>query len=206
MTIEQLEEEIEAANEYNEDVARRNFTEETGRELSDSCDVLTRKAKKRIATIKRGELPRAFGAYDHDEIARVFSTITLITFDAYDIDMGIDVAKIDKWQDGAVKTFLTMDAEEEHGRRVFIDCYEEYLYTAATFAKSIGSAAVRPYLMAWRLAKEIGSPYAYGSSLPEKALRLVKLEKAAYDLLWLDATIANLPKFKATKPRRKRKA
>lgn len=206
MTIEKLEEEIEAANEYNEDVARRNFTEETGRELSDSCDVLTRKAKKRIAAIKRGELPRAFGAFDHDEIARVFSTSTLLIVDGYDINMDIDVAKIDKWQDGASELVLTMDAEEEHDRTAFIEYYEEYLYAAATFAKSIGSAAVRPYLMAWRLAKEIGTPDAYGSSLPEKALRLVKLEKAAYDLLWLDATIASLPKFKATKPRRKRKA
>ena len=94
--------------------------------------------------------------------------------------------------------------EKSKDREAFINCYEESLYIAATFAKSIGSVAVRPYLMAWGLSRETKLKRDTRLTLgPQKALRMVNLEKAASKLLWLDVTIARLPEFKATKPRRK---
>ena len=88
-------------------------------------------------------------------------------------------------------------------RSEFISTFEEYLYTAAVFAKSIGSAAVRPYLLAWDLSTQTSSSFARLRLLPDEALRLANFEKAASKLLWLDAAIANLPKFKVSRPRRK---
>lgn len=203
MTIEELANEIDNANDNNRAEAQAAFTEETGKELADSCHYLAKGAAERLAVVRRGEPPPAFGAYDRDEIARIYTTDTSITYDGYDLDMGADAATIDNWPDGAIMMPRYEEAEEADDRKIFLDRYEEYLYAAAVFAKSIGSAAVRPYLMAWGLSRETRTQFSRLTLSPQEALRLTDLEKAASKLLWLDATIARLPKFKAVRPRRK---
>ena len=201
MTIDELNDEIDAANDSSLEEAQQAFTEEIGRELSASCDRLVKETRNRIDAIKRGESPRSFGAYDRDEIARVFSTDMFFMYDIYEINYDVDVETIDDWRDGAFETAFSKEADEAYDREAFINCYEEYLYIAATFAKSIGSVAVRPYLMAWGLSRETKLKHTRLTLGPQKALRMVNLEKAASKLLWLDVTIARLPEFKATKPR-----
>ena len=201
MTIDELSDQIDAANADSLEEAQKNFTEVIGRELSASCDRLVKETRNRIDAIKRGEPPRSFGAYDRDEIARVFSTDMFFLYDVYEINYDVDVETIDDWRDGAFETAFSKEADEAYDREAFINCYEEYLYIAATFAKSIGSVAVRPYLMAWGLSRETKLKHTRLTLGPQKALRMVNLEKAASKLLWLDVTIARLPEFKATKPR-----
>ena len=203
MTIDELSDQIDAANADSLEEAQKNFTEVIGRELSASCDRLVKETRNRIDAIKRGEPPRSFGAYDRDEIARVFSTDMFFMYDIYEINYDVDVETIDDWRDGAFETAFSKEADEAYDREAFINCYEEYLYIAATFAKSIGSVAVRPYLMAWGLSRETKLKHTRLRLGAQKALRMVNLEKAASKLLWLDVTIARLPEFKATKPRRK---
>ena len=149
MTIDELNDEIDAANDSSLEEAQQAFTEEICRELSASCDRLVKETRNRIDAIKRGEPPRSFGAYDRDEIARVFSTDMFFMYDIYEINYDVDVETIDDWRDGAFETAFSKEADEAYDREAFINCYEEYLYIAATFAKSICSVDERPYLMAW---------------------------------------------------------
>ena len=210
MTIEEVQSEIDRVNEESLFDVQRRFSKNTGHDLANACDMLVRKTHKIITDIKSAFepclLPVTFGEYDRDEIARVFTTDTTIEYDFCEFNTDSDPSTADHWSDCILQTTNTTDAEEASNRNLFIEYFENYLYTAATFAKSIGSAAVRPYMMALSLSYETAS---FGSRIPlsaEEALRLVNIEKAASKLLWLDVMIARLPKFKESKPRRPKTA
>lgn len=203
MTRKELEDKINAANSKLQDKAQKAFTEKFGIDLSDACSHLHLAVRHRIERFHRGEAPEPFGDYDRDDIARIFSTNAYLDFNGYEANDEVDVKTISNWRDGAVKLPLVTPSVEAKMRSEFISTFEEYLYTAAVFAKSIGSAAVRPYLLAWDLSTQTSSSFARLRLLPDEALRLANFEKAASKLLWLDAAIANLPKFKVSRPRRK---
>ena len=203
MTEEDIQSEIDAANDEAREAAQEEYTRKTGKELRAQCRRLTEETAARYDLVMRGESPRAFGEYDRDEIARILNADVVLVFDGYDIDMSPTVETSDDWLAGAIETTWVFDADEAADRLAFIEAYEKYLYTAAAFAKSIGAAhAMRLYLRAWGLvdaaAAQGGRGFRVGAA---ESLRAVNLERVATERLWVEVEAAKLPKFT---PRRRK--
>ena len=208
MTIEEIQNEIDAANDEAFLEAQEEFTRKTGAELREQCHRLVEATAERYALIMKGESPRAFGAYDRDEIARILNADLAISYDGYDLNMSPDPSSITDWQDCAIETTLECEAEEGWDRAKFIEAYEKYLYTAAAFAKSIGAShAMRLYLRAWGLVGKACPHCGYRVRLfANEALHVVNLERVATERLWVEVEAAKLPAFKPKRPARPRKA
>jgi len=201
MTDDEIQAEIDDANDEAQKAAQEEFTRETGAELQEQCHRLTEETARRYARIMKGLSPQAFGEYDRDEIARIFNADVVIYFDGYELDMSSDPETVEDWQDGAIETSWDTEAEEAWDRLAFVEAFEKYLYTAAAFAKSIGAVhAMRLYLRAWGIVHEARERRKARFRLdPDEALRVVNLERVATDRLWVDVEAAKLPNFK---PRR----
>ena len=118
--------------------------------------------------------------------------------------MSVEAKDCDRWEQDAIET--TWDTEA-FDRNRFIEAYERYLYIAATSAKSLGSVgAVRLYLSAWRIVQGTATKTSRLRLSAEDALDIVKRERTAARLLWLDAQAARLPKFRRTRANSRLKA
>ena len=203
MTKQEILNAIEEANEKLHKVAQERYTRKVGAELRANCRRLAEETAMRYALIMNGEAPRAFGAYDRDEVARILNANIVIAYDGYCLRMPLDIDHIERWEDGAEETSWSVDAEEKWDRGAFIAAYEKYLHTAAAFAKSIGSThAMRLYLRAWGLVRKTGTQCNRFVLAADEALRTVNLERVATDRLWVDVEAMKLPAFRPRKASR----
>ena len=201
MTDDEIQAEIDDANEEAHKAAQEEFTRATGAELQKQCHRLTAETARRYARLMKGQSPQAFGEYDRDEIARILNADVVLFYFGYELDMSTDSDTVEDWQDGASDTGWDTEAEEAWDRLAFVEAFEKYLYTAAAFAKSIDAVhAMRLYLRAWGIVHEARERRKARFRLDsDEALRVVNLERVATDRLWVDVEAAKLPNFK---PRR----
>ena len=203
MTKEEIQDRIDEENSILCQEAKEEFTRKTGAELKANCRRLTEETAERYALIMKGEAPRAFGAYDRDEIARILNVDTTICCDGYGLNTSLEIRPEDDWEDCAIETSFIIDAAETWDRKAFIEAYEKYLHTAAAFAKSIGSThAMRLYLRAWGLVRKTYLQYDRLPLAADEALRTVNLERVATDRLWVDVEAMKLPAFRPRKAAR----
>ena len=207
-TMQEIEAGIDQANEENRRVAQKEFTRETGAELAINCNWLLGETNERMAIVERAGVPMEFGAMDRDSIARVLNADMSLSYDGYTTAYAEydGAAKGGDWRDYAEETPLETVADEACERNAFIDRYEQYLYLAASYAKSLGAtAAMRLYLMAWRTVKLTASVYTRQILTPDEALRAVNCEMRATRLLIIEAEAARLPPFKPKRSAKTRK-
>ncbi len=204
MTIDEIQDQIDEANQASLDDAADAFQEKVGRDLTEECVRLLGEIKLRTDTIRRAEAPIEFGEFDQDAIARILAAETTISYDGYDLDPEAKAEDCKDWTDAAFETTWVTQSDATVDRNRFIREYEKYLYAAATFAKSLGSiGAVRLYLSAWRILQGTATRFSRLRLSPEDALSVIKSERAATRALWLDAQAAKLPKFRPVRARKR---
>lgn len=160
--------------------AQDRFTRERGNELRENCQRLQVEAYRRYSWLDRDEPPRAFGAFDSDEIARILATPAMIRYDGFMLTRG-KAAKGEKAHgDGICRTTWETEAAESWNRTTFIAIFQTYLERAVESAKEHGAeSALRDYRQALQLVKTTESPYRRGVLSPDDALRVIALEQAA---------------------------
>ena len=194
MTGEEVQRHIDEFNEKAKTDALEDFSEQIGREMALSCDCYAPFAANCTEAIRNRRVFEPFGEFDSDEIARIYSTDTVVSYDGYDLDMSDRPLDSEDWRDHAIAQTWYADIEEAYHREVFIDSFEKYLETAAKTAKSIKSDAEGPYLEALALSKDTKTEYSRLSLSGSEALKLVHLEKNAAQTL-----LGDLNKFNGKK-------
>ena len=161
-----------------------------------------------IAAVKSGKAPDGqLGPYMSDELARVLSTRTFLSYEGLSLDenAAIEADSDTSFEDVSDDCTITSWTPEFGLWRKVVTALGEYLYAAAVLAKSVNAAstAARLYLRAWRIVKRIECRgEGYSCATQDEALAIVRLEHVASDRLWVDAQFAALPPFKkAKKPR-----
>ena len=204
MTDEELQERIDEENEKKLEDAQEEYTNESGAELKSRCHELTWEVARRYKQVMVGRVPDAFGEYDRDDISRILNTDMTVECTCYALDKTPGDEVGDDWMNGAIEVSEFFRPDEDWDRTAFIEAFEKYLYTTASFAKSIGATlAMRFYLRAWGLVNATKRRFERSALDSDEALRVVRLERAARLNLWIDVEAAKLPKFK---PRKKKSA
>ena len=158
----------------------------------------------RIAVVKSGNAPDEFGSYMRDELARILATETCLGYDGLTLDenAAIPADSGTPFEDVSHECYVTAWTPEFGQWRKIVTALDEYLYSAAVFAKSVNpsSTAARLYLRAWRIVQRIEDrARSYGYAHKDEALAIVRLERVAAERLWVDAQFAALPPFKKAK-------
>lgn len=107
--------------------AQREFTNSIGAEVEELCIRLKEEVAKRYLLICNGDRPKPFGAFDRDEIQRLFAYNLNFTYDGYEIDEFSDFSgSIESCMDEVSKV---TDSEEAWSRYEFVKVFRKYLRT-----------------------------------------------------------------------------
>ena len=174
--------------------AQKEFTREFGAEVTENCDRLLRIVAVRYNLLRNGERPKAFGAFDRDEIERILTYDLNFEYDGYQIDFSADFETATDCNDCIIEAPMTTASEEAWTRYEFVKAFMKYLETAAAFAKSIGAIpASRLYMRAYLILEPLDSD---SNLSPEDAHRFAMFEKIATEMLIVDYLAYKLPPFK----------
>ena len=203
--IENIEKEIEEYNKEREKEALEKFKKGPIPKMKWTMDHLLESLLRCISAVKFGLAPDGLlGFYVSDELARVLSTRTFLSYEGLSLDenAAIEADPSTCFEDVSNECTIASWTPEFGQWRKVLTALCEYLYTAAVFAKSVNatSTAARLYLRAWHIAKQIeGRAGGYSCATQDEALSIVRLERVAADRLWVDAQFAALPPFKKAK-------
>lgn len=207
MTEEEFEDAVKALekmSEKNAEAALKAFAKGPVPEMDWTMNELTEKLLDRIAVIRSGEAPEAFGGFSLDTLARTLATRTYCAYHTVRVSKE-HAMQVPRDADIGRYTFSTTGYRwtPQFGLwRKMVTALMEYLHEAAIFAKHVNpsSTAARLYLRALMIARRVYSRNkGYGEAMKEEALSIIRLEKVADDRLWVDAQFAALPKFKRSK-------
>ena len=189
--IDDIQFDVDAYNEQQLDEAKADFKKGPVPKMKWVLDRILDSLLRRIATVRDGDAPDAFGEYMSDELARVLGTKTFIEYG------GLAIAKDEAASapSGTHYTDVTYDCtiaemtDEFNEWLKILAALGTYLREAAILAKAVNpsSTAARLYLRAWRLLTK------------DEALAVVRLERVAEDRLWVDVQFAALPPFRKAK-------
>ena len=206
--IENIDKEIEDYNKEREKEALAKFNKGPVPKMKWTMDHILESLLSCIAAVKFGVAPTGLlGLYVSDELARVLSTRTFLSYEGLSLDenAAIEADSSTCFEDVSSECTIASWTSEFGQWRKIVTALCEYLYTAAVLAKSVNatSTAARLYLRAWRIVKRIECRNGgYSCATQDEALSIVRLEHVASDRLWVDAQFAALPPFKkAKKPR-----
>ena len=198
--IDDIQFDVDAYNEQQLDKAKANFKKGPIPKMKWVLDRILDSLLRRIATVRGGDAPDAFGEYMSDELARVLGTKTFIEYG------GLAIAKDEAASapSGTHYTDVTYDCtiaemtDEFNEWLKILAALGTYLREAAILAKAVNpsSTAARLYLRAWRLLTKIKHR---GYATKDEALAVVRLERVAEDRLWVDVQFAALPPFRKAK-------
>lgn len=201
MTTAELEKEINHANTLAYYDATDDFTAKTGAELLRKCHRLASEVALRYASVNNGFAPAPFGAFDRDEIARIFNTDATVVYNMYTVNAEVDPAKVElrDWTDCTCYGEVEAESIEAGDRFLFCKAYKKYLYTAAALAKSVGALqTMNMYMTGWGIMERemtiARSQYGFTISA-EDALRIVNLERVASERLWGEVEVCRLPEI-----------
>ena len=114
--------------------AQKDFTREFGAEVAETCDRLLMVVAIRYSLLRNGERPKAFGAFDRDEIERILAYDQNFNYDGYELDLGADFEKATDCSDCMIEVSKTTASEEAWTRFEFIKAFRKFLETAAAIA------------------------------------------------------------------------
>ena len=211
-TKKEAQELAQKRNASLEKAARTKFAKGPIPKERDQIVYLTNSILMKLASVRNGSAPDAFGSFALDSLARILSTCTCLMFDGWsvdsrddDTDYMDDTEDVDvKPKDILVPATLFAGTDEFNEWAKLVAALKEYLYDAATFAKSLKSTSARLYLRAWLTLNWDDDPIEgdlpYATYSQEDALKVVRLLRVAGSRLRVDAELADLPKFKPVKP------
>ena len=204
--IDEIQSEIDDCNAISYGEARAAFKKGPIPKMKWVLEELLGCLLRRIATVRAGDAPEAFGGYMGDELARVLATKTFLEYAGRAIDRAAAEAA-DSGTDSAAVTYdcVMVDMTDEYEVWLkILSSLDMYLHEAAVLAKAVNpsSTAARLYLRAWRFIKPIKDR---GYAQRDEALAILRLERVAADRLWVDAQFAALPPFKANDKAKKAK-
>ena len=199
--IDKVEAQIAIKARKREEEALAKFAKGPIPKLDWQMDRILEDVLSRIASIRAGVAPEAFGSYTRDELARVLSTATYCRYGTWHImrERALEEpadADIENYAQTRVARCWT--PQFGHWRQI-VTALGEYLYEAAVFAKSLNpaSTAARLYLRAWHIIEILSNRNnGYSEATANEALAIVRLERVAVERLWVDAAFAALPPFK----------
>ena len=210
--IKLIEDDIESYNDTQRAEAFEKFRKGPVPKMKWTMEEVLGSLLECISDVKSGKAPDGhLGSYTRDELARILATRTFLSYDTLSLDeKKAEEADSETHFEDVSTESSTKEWTPEFGQwRKVVAALDEYLYSAAVFAKSVNAAstAARLYLRAWRIVRRIlkrCGGYSYATQ--EEALAIVRLERVAADRLWVDAQFAALPPFKKAKQPRPAKA
>ena len=208
---------LEEVDEYNAAAERKaidRFLKGAAGDTEQLVRLIRDKLQGNLRLIRNGNAPYPLSAFLANSLQRTLSTRTYVEYSGRNlpygfasedhVDEAVDIPIADLRAEAYDCELSAIPTLHEQWQGMVNDL-SEFLYAAAVFAKSIGSAAARLYLRAWFLVEEQVASYR-DDEIPcypwpefsaDSAQRIVRLERVATERLKVDAMFADLPAFSA---------
>jgi len=172
--------------------------------IREETDYLIGELLKRKADIDAGRLFQPMWPYDMDNVARIFATVTRLTFDGWAYDKSLSDERLAQLGQMALSRTapLATFSKEFDMRIALVTAYIDYVRSAASLAKHLQSPTARIWAkMLLELDTVLNGAkhgYALGADITESK-QLCDLQRPAADELRIDITLAGIPSFNPAK-------